>query len=93
MCSYFIECDGDLENDSYSATAFFESGMEDVGVESFWELSNYVIQPSGSRDCDGHDPDGTVWNYTDDYVVTPYFWVAQTGNTSSSRAGSLKQLN
>jgi hypothetical protein len=98
MCEYYTDCDGDLVNDDFAGYADPSGGeTEDdgtaVGTAFWWVLSRYGSAASGACDCEDPDPDGTIWNYAFSNALTPTFWVAENGNTSSNCAGLVQELN
>lgn len=98
MCEYYIDCDGDLVNTDWPGYADpsgpdTENDGTAVGTAFWWQLSKYGPEASGACDCDDPDPYGTVWNNTSGYALTPIFWVAENGNTTSNCAGLVLELD
>jgi hypothetical protein len=98
MCEYYVDCDGDLVNTDWPPYADPSGGVPDddgtaQGTAFWWVLSNYGPAGSGACDCEDPDPYGTVWENTSGSTLTPTFWVAESGNTTSNCAGLVRDLN
>jgi hypothetical protein len=93
-----VRGDGDLVNTDWPPYADPSGGVPDddgtaQGTAFWWVLSNYGPAGSGACDCEDPDPYGTVWENTSGSTLTPTFWVAESGNTTSNCAGLVRDLN
>lgn len=97
MCTYYKDCDGALVNDDFAGYAdpsgpLLEENGTAEGYSFWWVLHNYGPATSGACSCDPY-PAGTIWHNTDTNALTPTFWVAESGNTSSNCAGLVEELD